>query len=176
MTILVDTSVLRDVRTFERLVIAAKEHGHRILIPTLVRAERDFQTRRVLATKRPPQPYSAEIVHGFYARFEGIVGFLDLDVPEADAAATRLSGRFPSDEAWKYAKRAAAISCVGEPATPPGEHRACGAPLDWYLAAQASPERPMVTKERPTRPEWAGWEEGSILDVPAALERLAACP
>lgn len=174
MDLLVDTSVLRKVRTVEELVSLAEPRGHRILVPSLVYAERDFQFRRYLGGRSPPQTYDGAVVNAFFARFQGILSVLPLDEQEAGALAERQHTRCPSDDSWRDAKRTAARQCLGIEEATPGKGRGCGAPVDLYLVALASPDRPIVTFERKDRPEWQhGRSTGAVLTVEGAKARLA---
>lgn len=166
MKLLVDTSVLHDVGAFQRLAAAAAARSHRLLVPTLVWTERDAQVRR-----RVLGSYNPAVVADFYARFEQVVELLPWDELEGAQAAQRLASRFPTEAAWQDAKRAAAARALNVP--DPGPNRRCGAQLDWYLAASASPDRPIVTAERTDRDEWSGWEAGSVLTVQAAIDLMA---
>lgn len=175
MDLLLDTCVVRHVREVEKLAVLARERGHRLLVPGLVYAERAFQERRRLGSPPAPRTYDPQVVRDFFARFQGVLQVLPLDDGEADRAAGRLHQRFPTEGAWLEAKRSACRACLNVlPDHPVGDNHPCGAPVDLYLAALASPERPIVTMEGAARWEWAqGREDGSVVNLETAKQRLA---
>ena len=166
MIFLLDTSVITAGR-LDALAIAASSRGNKLVVPALIHAERVFQLRR-----RHGATFDAAVLHAWFENYAGVIVIEPLDAPLAETVAHSLHARYPVDNDWRRAKCAAYHRCVGnEPPAGAGTRR-CGAPLDLYVAALASPDRPVISEDR--GPEWVGAPEGSVLRYQEALTRLQA--
>lgn len=171
MQFLLDSSVIRN--GLLRLTEAAAIGGHKLLIPALVHAEQLFQDRRRRADNG--KPFDPRYFEEFRAKHKDTLQILDMSSTHAEETALRLFSRYPGGEAWRAAKRAVARHCCACPESAEDAHpsRDCGAPVDLYLAALASPETPIITAERQGF-EWKEWEAGAVVDVAQALDLMGA--
>ena len=166
MTYLLDSSVLTPGR-LSALTIAAASRGTTLVIPALIHAERVFQLRRLHGTT-----FNATVIQSWFQSYAGVVVIEPLDVPAAESVASALHARYPVDADWRQAKCVAYHRCAGTQPPAGAGARRCGAPLDLYVAALASPQRPVITEDH--GPEWGGAPEGSVLRYEEALLRLQA--
>lgn len=170
MEFLLDSSVIRN--GLPRLTEQAASSGHRLVIPALIHAEQLFQDRRRRAEKG--QPFDPAFFDDFCARHRGTLSVVPLTREEAEVAAERLYRRFPDSATWRNAKRAVARQCCLGTEPPDDQHATadCGAPVDLFIAALATPERPVITHD--VGFEWRDWPVGAVISVRRAFDLMGA--
>ena len=170
MNFMLDTNVLTPGR-LRQLVLAMQKRGGKLYVPALVHAERLFQLRRQHGAAFNP----AE-VEVFFDTYREVLEVQPMDRALAEALANTLCLRHPTQDAWLAVKRQSYLRAIGREVSQAEAlalgNRPCGAPLDLYLAALASPECPIITED--AGHEWTTAPPGSVLKLKEALARLEA--
>lgn len=168
MIFLADTSVL-DPGSLRKLVLALAPHRGILWVPALIHAERLFQLRREKGSA-----FNMVEIKTWFDTYGDVVKIQNLDQQLAESISVTLHSRFPDHDAWRKIKRTAYRRAMGVEAPENSGTRSCGAPLDLYIAALATPTAPVVTQDK--GPEWDDAPPGAVISLKEALARLESLP
>lgn len=130
-----------------------------LALPSLVHAERLYQLRRAR-----PDDFSMTVLRRMLAPvFEAGLRILPYTEEDAEAHGRLLAGPYPTDGAWRAARRGAAPAVGGR-----------GATVDWFIATQAMARCAiLVTSDKGVEFGWMDTEARvTATELRAALQAL----
>jgi hypothetical protein len=177
-----DTNAIWSMVRLTRICDAMKRHNEhvesagrapvRLVVSTIAHAEKLFDLKQQWREK-----------FDFAVILAGLKSLgLDVQAFEEDHAletAVRLGERYRNDSAWRRAKRARCLHCLGLPPDTPsasGTGRACGATIDWLIGGHARAVGCVLVTDD-NDPELGGFIERVGLDtLEDALQEVLSGP